>query len=123
MLVEVLKAKIHKAKITGKQLHYHGSFGIDRDFMDMCGILPYEKLLIGNFSNGERFETYAIPAERGSRQFVLNGAVARLGEVGDEIVIIIFAQLDSTELEGYTPKVIELSDNNQTVTEIPYESL
>lgn len=123
MLVNILKAKIHRATITSKNLYYHGSFGIDEDIMDQVGILPHERLLIGNMANGERFETYAIPTARGSRSFELNGAVARLGEAGDEVVILAFAYVDQDELKGFTPKVVELSDNNQSVTEVDYAPL
>ena len=102
MLVNILKAKIHRAKITSKNLYYHGSFGIDEDIMDQVGILSHERILIGNLANGERFETYAIPTARGSRTFELNGAVARLGEAGDEIVILAFAHLNDDEIKGFT---------------------
>lgn len=112
----MLKSKIHKAHITQADLHYEGSLGIDLDLLDEVGILPYEKILVVNNHNGERLETYAIPAPRGSRVFLLNGSAARRGQVGDQIIIMSFGQFSSEELEGYKPKVIVLDkDNNIAV--------
>ena len=82
MLTHLLKSKIHRAQVTAANLEYEGSMTIDRDLMDKVGLLPYERILCGNMANGERFETYAIPAEAGSGQIILNGATARLGKVG-----------------------------------------
>ena len=83
MLVQVLKSTLHRARITACELNYEGSLAIDLDHMDAVGLLPYEKILIVNQSNGERLETYAIAETRGSRVCCLNGAAARRGQPGD----------------------------------------
>ena len=94
MLIHVLKSKIHRAQVTAGDVNYEGSLGIARDLMDRVGLLPYERILCGNMANGERFETYAIAAEPGSGQIVLNGATARLGKPGDRLTIMSFAEVD-----------------------------
>ena len=90
MLIEMLKAKLHRAVLTQCELNYTGSISIDRDLLDMAGILPFEKVLVVNQNNGQRLETYTIEAPRGSREFCLNGAAARLGQPG---LIFIFSVL------------------------------
>ena len=83
MQVQLLKAKLHRVEVTQSDLNYEGSMAIDEEYLEMAGILPYEKILIVNNNNGSRIETYAIPAPRGSRTFCLNGAAARSGLAGD----------------------------------------
>jgi len=117
MLVHVLKSKIHRARVTAGNVDYEGSLGIARDLMDKVGLLPYEKILCGNMANGERFETYAIPAEPGSGQVILNGATARLGKPGDRLTIMSFAELDAAEALSWKPQVIVLGDQNAVVSE------
>ena len=112
MTITLLKSKIHKARVTCADLHYEGSLGIDRDIMDEVGILPWEKILVLNITNGERLETYAIPSPRGSKEFLLNGAAARKGCVGDQIIIMSFAALSSAEAENFLPKIIVLNEKN-----------
>jgi aspartate 1-decarboxylase len=115
MQLTVLKSKIHKARITQADLYYEGSLGIDLDILDEVGIVPWEKILVVNVNNGERLETYAIPSPRGSREFLLNGSAARKGHVGDEIIIMSFAQLEQSEIEGFKPKVVVLNEDNDIV--------
>jgi aspartate 1-decarboxylase len=110
MLVTLLKSKILRAKVSDSNLHYEGSLGIDRDLMNAVGLLPYEKILVGNLNTGDRFETYAIEREAGSGAMELNGAVARLGEVGDLLVILSFAQVDESEVSNWKPKVLVLKE-------------
>ena len=112
MTVTVLKSKIHKARVTMADLHYEGSLGIDLDLMDEVGITPWEKILVVNINNGERLETYAIPSPRGSKEFLLNGAAARKGSVGDQIIIMSFAQIQAENAESHLPKIIVLDRNN-----------
>ncbi len=112
MFIEMLKAKLHRAVLTQCELNYTGSISIDRDLLDMAGILPFEKVLVVNQSNGSRLETYAIEAERGSRVFCLNGAAARLGEPGDMVTVMSFIQMTPEEAQSWKPKAILLSDNN-----------
>jgi aspartate 1-decarboxylase len=116
MLIHILKSKIHRARVTGGNVDYEGSLGIARDLMDQVGLLPYERILCGNMANGARFETYAIPAEAGSGQIVLNGATARLGKPGDRLTIMSFAAVEASEAKSWKPRVIVLDENNMAVT-------
>ena len=112
MLVEMLKAKLHRAVLTQCELNYTGSISIDRDLLDLAGILPFEKVLVVNQSNGSRLETYAIEAQRGSKMFCLNGAAARLGAPGDLVTVMSFIQMTPQEAQAWKPKAILLSDDN-----------
>lgn len=113
MQLHLLKAKIHRAKVTAANLNYEGSLSIPRDLMEETGMVAYERILCGNMANGERFETYAIPGEPGSREIVLNGAVARLGNPGDLLTIMAFAVVDAREAATWQPRVIVLDKNNE----------
>ena len=115
MLIHILKSKIHRAQITGGNVNYEGSLGIARDLRDKVGQLPYERILCGNMANGERFETYAIPAEAGSGQIILNGATALLGKPGDRLTIMSFAAMDASEVNAWKPRVIVLGENNAII--------
>lgn len=117
MLVQVLKSKIHRASVTGASLNYEGSLTIAIDLMEKVGILPYERVLCGNMANGARFETYAIPGKRGSGEIILNGATARLGQIGDLLTIMTFADVDIEKAKNWHPKVIVLGKNNQVIEE------
>jgi len=116
MEIQILKSKIHQARITGADLNYEGSLAIDLDLMDAAGIIPYEKILVVNATNGERLETYAITAARGSGTFLLNGAAARKGMVGDIVTIMAFASMTTKEAAGFTPKKLILDARNRIVT-------
>lgn len=105
MLVSVLKAKLHRIRITEADLDYEGSLTLDPDDMEAVGILPYEKILCADVENGNRFETYAIAGKRGSRVCCLNGAAAHQGRVGDRLIVMCFAQMTAAEACGWTPKV------------------
>ncbi len=115
MQVNLLKSKILRAEVTDCNLHYEGSLAIDAEFMEKVALLPYEKILVGNITTGARFETYAILASEGSKTIALNGAAARLGTVGDLLVIISFVQMDLTEAPQWKPRVLVLGDRNQTI--------
>ena len=93
-------------------LHYEGSLGIDQNLMDEVGIRPWEKILVVNITNGERLETYAIPSPRGSKEFLLNGAAARKGSVGDQIIIMSFGEVSEGEADTFLPKIIVLDKEN-----------
>ena len=112
MLVHLLKSKIHRAQVTGANLDYEGSLTIDRDLMDKIGLWPYEKILCSNLANAARFETYAIPGERGSGAIVLNGAAAHLGKTGDRLTIMSFTEVDLVEAKFWKPRVIVLGKKN-----------
>lgn len=108
----MFKSKIHRACITQAELYYEGSLTIDADLMDEADILPYEKVSVVNINNGERFDTYAISGERGSRVICLNGAAARKGAIGDRIIIITYASMTEQESRDYKPTVILVDENN-----------
>jgi aspartate 1-decarboxylase len=106
MLIEVVKSKIHKASITGANLHYIGSITIDEDLMDAANIIENEKVHILNLNNGERLVTYVIKGIRGSGEICLNGAAARKVIIGDVIIIMSFALLDFQEAKSFKPTII-----------------
>lgn len=108
-----LKSKIHRARVTDANLHYEGSLSMDPELMEQADILPYEKLDIANISNGERFSTYAIEGRRGSGEIALNGAAARLGEVGDLLIILTYSVLSGEEISDHTPIIIHVDETNR----------
>ncbi len=112
MLLNMLKAKIHRATITMTDLHYEGSIAIDMDILEASGIYPHEHVDIWNVTNGQRLATYAIEGERGSGCFMLNGAAARLAEPGDQIIIAAFGQLEEEKAANYKPTVVLMNDDN-----------
>jgi len=119
MIVEMCRAKIHRATVTGSELDYEGSLAIDGALMDAVGILQYEKVLVSNLSNGNRFETYAIRSEDKNNAIVLNGATAHLGKVGDLVVIFAFAMMDIEEARKFKPRMIVLGEKNRIVRTLP----
>ncbi len=106
MFISILKSKIHCANVTEANLHYMGSITIDQDLMDASGILPGEHVHVVNNNNGKRIETYAIAGPRKSGCICLNGAAARLFQVGDEVIIMAYAQMSPEEALTFNPKVI-----------------
>ena len=106
MLIEVLKSKIHCARVTEANLNYMGSITIDEDLMDAAGMIAGEKVAIVDNNNGERFETYIIKGERGSGCICLNGAAARKVQPGDVVIIMSYALMDFEEAKLFTPTVI-----------------
>lgn len=106
MTLSILKSKIHCATITEANLHYMGSITIDEDLMDAVGILANEHVYIVNNMNGERIETYVIKGPRGSGCICLNGAAARKCQVGDEVIIMAYADMTPEEAVTWQPKVV-----------------
>lgn len=115
MLLSLLKSKIHRATVTGASLHYEGSMTISADLAERVGLLPYERILVGNLANGERFETYVIYGEPGERQIQLNGATAHLGKIGDRLTIMNFGSFTPEEASRHSPRVVVLDETNQVV--------
>ena len=115
MQMQLLKGKIHRAHITHCDLDYEGSLEIDPELLEAASILPYEKILVVNATNGKRLETYAIPGEAGSRIFRLNGAAAHRGRIGDIITIMCFASFTEEEAKTHLPSVIVMDENNEIV--------
>ncbi|MFD1258028.1 aspartate 1-decarboxylase [Mucilaginibacter terrae] len=115
MIIEVLKSKIHRAKITQAELNYVGSITIDEDLIEAANIIPNEKVQIVNNNNGARFETYVIKGERGSGTVCLNGATARLAQVGDIVIIMSYASMDMDEARQYDPILIFPDTDNKLI--------
>ncbi|MBL8003681.1 MAG: aspartate 1-decarboxylase [Candidatus Kapabacteria bacterium] len=111
----MFKSKIHRATITEAELHYEGSLTIDEDLMESADLLEYEKVAVVNINNGERFETYVIKGERGSKVICLNGAAARKGQVGDRIIIISYTTLSDEEAKVHEPTIVLVDENNSIV--------
>ncbi len=111
----MLKAKLHRATVTRSELGYEGSCAIDSDFLDLAGIREYEQIQIYNVNNGERFTTYAIRAEAGSKVISVNGAAARLACAGDVVIICAYAIYDQKELANYKPALIYFNEKNEVV--------
>jgi aspartate 1-decarboxylase len=115
MEIEICRAKIHRARLTGCELNYEGSITIDQNYLDEVGILPYEKVLIVNNNNGERLETYVIAGDRGKGDFCINGAAARKACPGDVVIIVAFGRMHLDKAKGFEPKVIMLDEKNNIV--------
>ena len=113
MQIHLLKSKIHRATVTGGNVKYEGSLTIAIDLMEKVGLHPYEKILCGNMANGDRFETYAIPGQRGSGQIIMNGAVAHLGKKGDVLTIMNFAAVSTKKAKKWKPRVIVLGKGSE----------
>ncbi len=115
MQLTLLKSKIHRAAVTGASLDYEGSLTISADLAELVGLVPYEKILVGNLSNGERFETYAIYGEAQRGIIELNGATAHLGKIGDRITIMSFARYTPDEATIHQPRIVVLNEKNEIV--------
>ncbi len=106
MMLHILKSKIHCAKVTEANLHYMGSITIDENLMNAVGLLPNEQVHVVNNMNGERIETYVIKGQKGSGEICLNGAAARKFQVGDEVIIMAYAEMSPEEASEFKPKVV-----------------
>lgn len=115
MFRTMMKSKIHRATVTEANLKYVGSVTIDEELMEVADLLPNEKVQIVNNNNGARLETYVIAGERGSRTICLNGAAARLVQVGDEVIIISYGIFTDEAARNYQPKVIFVDQENNPV--------
>ena len=121
MFRTMLGGKIHRATVTEADLNYVGSITIDQDLLDDAGILDNEKVSIVNNNNGERFETYTIPGERGSGVVCLNGAAARLVQKGDIVIIMSYVMLSEPEIAAHEPKVVLVDEHNKIRDILSYE--
>jgi aspartate 1-decarboxylase len=113
----MLKSKLHRVTTTQSELHYIGSCAIDENLLDAADIREYEEVQIWNVTNGERFATYAIRAERGSGTISVNGSASRRAAVGDLLIIATFAQYDDAELTGHSPRLVFVDGDNR-LTEV-----
>ncbi len=115
MQLTLLKSKIHRATVTGASLDYEGSLTISADLAERVGLIPYEKILVSNLANGERFETYVIFGEATRGIIELNGATAHLGKVGDRLTIMCFARYTPEEAALHVPQIAVLSEKNEVL--------
>jgi len=113
MQIEIFRAKIHRATVTGAELEYEGSLAVDRELLDAAGLLIGEKVQVVNLANGVRFETYLIEGKPG--EVCLNGPAARLGLPGDRVIIIAYAHMSIEEARSYSPTVVLVDERNRVV--------
>lgn len=112
-MITMLKSKLHRAVVTEADVNYVGSITIDKDLMEKSGIYEYEKVSVVDVENGQRFDTYVIAGERGSRIICVNGAAARLVAVGDHVIIMAYKLIEEKDASSHKPTVVFLdSDNN-----------
>ncbi|OOS20739.1 aspartate 1-decarboxylase [Moraxella lincolnii] len=126
MQLELLKCKIHRARVTHADLHYEGSCGIDGDLLDLAGMLENESIDIYNVTNGKRFRTYVIRAESGSGIISLNGAAAHMADLGDIIIICAYARMNEQQSKQHKPKLVYCNEDNtvkDTANVIPVQVL
>ena len=116
MLIQVMKSKIHRVKITQAELHYVGSITVDEDLMDAADIVENEKVQVVNINNGERLETYVIKGYRGTGEVCLNGPAARLAQVGDTVILISYCLIDKSEGKTHVPTIVFPDDNNELIS-------
>jgi aspartate 1-decarboxylase len=119
MLIKLMKSKIHRATVTMSDLHYEGSIGIDEDLLDAAGILPFEAVHVWNVNNASRFETYALPLARGTREICVNGAAARLAQPGDVVIVATFCWTEEDKARGYQPTVVLVDGKNNVASRKP----
>ena len=110
---KMLKSKIHRATVTGADLHYEGSITIDQNLLEASDIIPYEAVAVWNVTNGNRFETYAINGERGSGVICVNGAAARLVSPRDLVIVASFVDMENSEALAHEPKLVFVDDKNR----------
>jgi aspartate 1-decarboxylase len=112
----MLKSKIHRATVTGSDLHYVGSITIDSELLAAADIREHEQVCVVDVDNGARFETYTIAGAAGHAEICINGAAARLVHTGDTIIVISYAAYDEAELDGYEPRVVHVDRSNRVIT-------
>lgn len=112
MLVSMVRAKLHHARVTNADINYVGSITIDTELLEQAQILPYEKVLVLDVENGARFETYTIPGEPGSRVIQVNGAAAHLVNLGDRLIVLAFGLVEYPAPAGWQPQVAVLDEHN-----------
>lgn len=125
MQLTLLKAKLHRARVTHAELDYEGSCAIDANLLETAGILPYEQIQIYNVSNGERFTTYAIHAAAGSGTISMNGSAAHRAHPGDIVIICAYAQMNAVEAVNHKPRLVYLDEHNRisrTANAIPVQA-
>ncbi len=115
MFVKLLKSKLHRARVTDAKLDYPGSIAIDSALIEAAGLLPYESVLVADLNNGNRLETYVVPAEARSGQIVVLGAAARLVQPRDIVIILSFGLFTPEEAKKFKPRIVVLDENNRII--------
>jgi aspartate 1-decarboxylase len=115
MFVKLLKSKLHRARVTAAKLDYPGSMAVDSELMEAADLLPYEFVLVADLNNGNRLETYVVPAEAGSGEIVILGAAARLIQPEDLVIILSFGFFTQEEAKDLKPKIVLLDENNKII--------
>ena len=115
MHITILKSKLHSGTVTGTDTRYEGSIVVDEALMDEVGLYEYEKVLVANVNTGDRFETYVIKGVRGSGEIQLNGATARLGQVGDQVIVFAFVSIPEKDVKTFSPKIVLLDEKNRVI--------
>ncbi len=113
MLRQVLLSKLHRATVTECDINYNGSIKIDEELLEASGMHEFEKVNIFNITNGNRFSTYIILGEKGSGDIIINGAAARLVQIGDKVIIVNYGMLNEKEMEQHKPRIVVLNDQNK----------
>lgn len=119
MFRHLLRTKIQRLTVTGADLNYEGSITIDENLMDAAGLVAYELVHVLNINNGARAETYVIKGERGSGEIVMNGAIARLVQVGDPLIVLSYGFVEENEVPSHEPVVVLVDDKNQIKEILP----
>ena len=117
MYIDMLYSKIHRATVTDANLQYVGSVTVDRELMDAAALRVGQKVEILNINNGERFATYIIEGVKGKRDICINGAAARKVQIGDIVIIVAYASYKESELDDYSPKVVQVDKNNNIISD------
>jgi aspartate 1-decarboxylase len=112
----MMHGKIHRARVTGAFLDYEGSIALDPDLYEAAGFLPYEQVHVLDVDNGNRFVTYVIEGERGSGEVAVNGAAARLVQVGDTLIVLAYTEMDDAEARALRPRVVLVDASNRPLT-------
>ncbi|MDE3015709.1 MAG: aspartate 1-decarboxylase [Pseudomonadota bacterium] len=115
MMFKMLHSKLHRARVTRAELHYNGSLGIDRDLIEMAGMMPGQQIDVLNVNNGARFTTYILEEPRGSKTIGVYGAAAHLAKPGDLVIVIAYALMDEREAKKFRPVVLVLDEKNNVV--------
>ena len=123
MLTKLLKAKIHRATVTFTDVNYHGSITIDRNLLRATGLLPNEAVIVADCDNGNRFETYIIPGEAGSGTIGINGAAARLSQVGHKVIVMSFVHATAAEIETHKSTVVIVDEKNRVAETVEHKTL
>ncbi|MFH1721026.1 MAG: aspartate 1-decarboxylase [Candidatus Altiarchaeota archaeon] len=116
MMKQMLNSKIHGAVVTARHVEYDGSITIDRELMDAAGLLVYEKVLVADMENANRFETYVIEGEPGGGAIEVNGAAAHLSKVGNRLIILSFALVDESGADSIKPVIIRVDEKNKIIS-------